>query len=117
MFRNLLFRVTVSGESCWPELVPSKTYFASCLRRPRVGDYVVFQNPHLQKSAPARDMPPHFPLVDDRLLMGNNKTDFYIKKVLREKNGMLHLGGTVSWSSTRTIPQSSVIGTLLYLKK
>ncbi|MBI3442722.1 MAG: hypothetical protein HY007_03060 [Candidatus Sungbacteria bacterium] len=41
----MLFRVRVSGESCWPALVPGKTYWASTFRKIRKGDFVVFRNP------------------------------------------------------------------------
>ena len=115
MLKNIIFRITVSGESCWPELVPGKTYFASRLRRAHVGDYVVFKNPHRQKHA--SDTPPPFPLADDRLLMGNTETDFYIKKVLHENGGMLHVGGTVSWSSNYSIKQSGITGTVVSFRR
>jgi hypothetical protein len=43
-FKNLLFRVTVSGESCWPSLVPGKTYLATSLLRASPGRFVVVEN-------------------------------------------------------------------------
>ena len=42
--KQVLFRVQVTGESCWPELVPSKSYLATNLLRPKIGDYIVFTN-------------------------------------------------------------------------
>lgn len=45
-FKNILFIVRVTGESCWPELVPSKRYLATNLIKPRIGDYVVFKTKH-----------------------------------------------------------------------
>jgi len=41
----MLFLVKVEGESAWPELIPEKYYFATSLLKPRVGDFIVFQNP------------------------------------------------------------------------
>ena len=43
--KRMLFRVRVSGESCWPALVPNRSYWASALGRIQVGDFVVFENP------------------------------------------------------------------------
>ncbi len=40
---NLLFRVKVSGESCWPHLIPGKKYFATSVARKRAGDFIVFR--------------------------------------------------------------------------
>ena len=42
---GLLFRVRISGESCWPVLVPGRSYWASALMPVRTGDFVVFRNP------------------------------------------------------------------------
>lgn len=42
----MLFRVTVTGESMWPILVPGQTYWASSLLPIRVGSIVVAKMPH-----------------------------------------------------------------------
>ena len=41
---TLLFRVAVSGESCWPVLVPGGSYWASALLPVRTGDFMIFYN-------------------------------------------------------------------------
>ena len=43
--KYLLFRVRVSGESCWPVLVSGRAYWASAWIPVRAGDFVVFSNP------------------------------------------------------------------------
>ena len=45
-FSRLLFLVDIKGESGWPFLVPGKQYLASNVVSPKVGDFVVFRNPH-----------------------------------------------------------------------
>ncbi|MBI2625360.1 MAG: S24/S26 family peptidase [Candidatus Nealsonbacteria bacterium] len=42
--KHSLFRVKIEGESCWPKLIPGKTYLGTCIFKPRVGDFVVFKN-------------------------------------------------------------------------
>jgi hypothetical protein len=43
--QKVLFRVRITGESCWPNLVPNKRYWASCLPRVQKGDFILFANP------------------------------------------------------------------------
>ena len=43
--KRILFRVRVSGESCWPALVPGRMYWASALGRIQIGSFVVFRSP------------------------------------------------------------------------
>jgi phage repressor protein C with HTH and peptisase S24 domain len=40
-----VFRVRVSGESMWPELVSGRVYFATSFGRIQRGDRVVFRDP------------------------------------------------------------------------
>jgi hypothetical protein len=89
MFGKLLFKVQVSGESCFPELISGKTYSASSMRRPKVGRYVAFKPQ--EKSA-----------------------NCVVKKITRIAPDALCVGGTVSWSSTYIIPCSAVVGTLFF---
>lgn len=42
--KNFLFRVRVTGESCWPMLMPGKSYWASALLLVHSGDFIVFKN-------------------------------------------------------------------------
>lgn len=88
-FKYILFTVTVEGESLWPELIPGKTYFATNIRQPRIGDYAVFQNP-------------------------GNKKEFFVKKIHKITNGRSVLNGTVSWSSSFVFPPNRIIGTVIY---
>lgn len=91
MLGRFLFRVKVSGESCWPDLVPGKSYPASRLRAPGVGDYVVFPDPIHEAST----------------------SGWWVKKIKRIDGNILHVGGTVSWSSSCTVPRIRVLGTIL----
>jgi len=92
MFGRLLFRVKVSGESCWPDLVSGKTYFASRLRKPCVGDYVVF------------------PFAS---IFGSPTSEYAVKKIKRIEDDTLHVAGTVSWATSHVVRRSAVLGTLL----
>lgn len=88
LLRNLLFKVKIFGESCWPELVPGKIYLATSLKKPRIGNYVVFKNPKPEEP------------------------EYIIKKVKAAEGDKLTLGGVVSWSSAYIILRSAVIGTI-----
>lgn len=44
--KKILFRVRVSGESCWPSLVQGKLYWASGWGSIGAGDFLVFGNPN-----------------------------------------------------------------------
>lgn len=69
---RILFRVRVSGESCWPVLVPGRSYWASAWIPVRVGDFVVFSNP----ADPAQ---------------------VFIKKILGVRENGYEAGSLVSW--------------------
>lgn len=71
-FDRMLFRVRVTGESCWPVLVPGKSYWASALAQVRTGDFIVFRK-------------------SDQLL---------IKKILEARADGYRVGSTVSWGSS-----------------
>ncbi len=86
--RPILFRVEVSGESLWPELVPGRTYWATGLLKPGVGNYAVFRNP-------------------------DEAGKFIVKKVKHIENGTYDLVGTVSWSSSYQVPKSEILGRIL----
>ena len=73
--KRLLFLVKVEGESGWPELVPEKTYFATSLLKPRVGDFIVFKNP----KKPAQIL---------------------VKKVKARVANRYEVAGDVSWSTS-----------------
>ncbi|MBS3158592.1 hypothetical protein J4206_04865 [Candidatus Woesearchaeota archaeon] len=93
-FKRIIFTVKVYGESCWPELVPSKRYLATNLFKPKIGDYIVF------------------------------KTRFdetFVKKVHdinKGKDESYFVTGTVSWGDSSRefglVDKNSVIGKLLY---
>lgn len=83
----ILFRVRVRGESMWPHLVSGKTYFASGILKPRIGDYVVF----------------HSSLYEDPI----------VKRVDALDGDILRVNGSVSWSSSFTPHISDVIGVLI----
>lgn len=73
--KHLLFRVRVSGESCWPVLVPGKSYWASALAPVREGDFIVFRNPA-------------------------DRDRVFIKKILEVRGGGYRVGSSVSWGSS-----------------
>ena len=83
-----LFRVRISGESLWPDLVPGRTYWATSLGAPKTGDYAVFKGP---AGAP----------------------EFVVKKVEGIENGVYDLRGTVSRSASYKVPKSHILGRLL----
>lgn len=71
--RRILFRVKVEGESCWPELIPGNSYFATKLFKPREGQFLVFKNP-------------------------KNQAEIFVKKIISIKKGSYFVSGTVSWT-------------------
>ena len=89
---RLLFTVKVEGESCWPDLVPGKRYFATSLLRPRVGDFIVFKRPSDLRS-------------------------FLVKKVKEVRGDSYYVEGTVSWGTTSEtlglISHNSVLGRIV----
>ena len=90
--KRILFSVTIEGESAWPVLVPSKRYFATCILKPKVGDFVVFKNP-------------------------KNEEEIFVKKVRTIERGGYFVEGTVSWSSSSKefgcIPRNLVLGKII----
>ena len=83
---NIVFRVSVSGESCWPELMSGQSYWASSLLRPRVGKFVVFKR----------------------------EKQHIVKKIQRIEGDTLYVGGTVSWSSSFVLSRGAVLGRVLF---
>lgn len=95
-FKRLLFLVKVEGESGWPELIPGKTYYATCLKKPVIGSFVVFRNPQ-------------------------NPMQILVKKVFAIKNGGYEVGSLVSWGSSSKelglIPQELILGSIIRIFK
>ncbi len=85
---SILFRIKVTGESLWPELVPGKTYWASRFKQPKPGRLVVCLNP---------DTP----------------ANFLIKKVQSIIGRQVYLTGTVSWSTNYHVDEDAILGTVL----
>ncbi|MCH8741524.1 hypothetical protein IH779_01350 [Patescibacteria group bacterium] len=71
----LIFSVKVEGESCWPHLVPGRNYFATNLLKPKIGDFIVFQNP-------------------------KDQIEIFVKRVKEIKNNSYFVEGTVSWAES-----------------
>ena len=69
------FSVHIEGESAWPELISGKNYFATSFFKPKVGDFIVFQNPKNQK-------------------------EIFVKRVAEIKNNYYYVEGTVSWATS-----------------
>jgi len=88
---SIVFVVRVEGESCWPCLVHGKEYWATCLLRPKRGDFVVFRNP-------------------------KDRKEIFVKKVTAVEGGHLKVASTVSWGSPSielgVVPQELVMGTI-----
>lgn len=89
---NLLFKVKVSGESCWPDLVPNRKYFATSLLPVRVGDFIVFRSP----TEPSKK---------------------FVKKVREIQSDGYSVSGTVSWASGSDdfgpIPREAILGKII----
>ena len=85
---NEHFLVEVSGESCWPELIPGKKYLATKSRRPKVGDFAVFKK---------ADAP----------------NEYLVKKISMIKKDEITLSGTVSWSAVYSIKTEDMVGKIL----
>jgi phage repressor protein C with HTH and peptisase S24 domain len=73
--KNLVFLVKVEGESGWPELIPGKLYLATNLIKPRVDDFIVFQNP-------------------------DNQKEFFIKKIKEIKDNSYFVEGILPWAKS-----------------
>lgn len=69
---RILFRVRVSGESCWPSLAPGRLYLASALIPAQKGDFIVFKSP-------------------------TNSGQILVKKILGMREQNYEVGSTVSW--------------------
>ena len=89
---SILFRVQVEGESCWPELITGKSYWASCLPKPQTGDFVVFRNPL-------------------------NYGQIFVKKVVATEGGKYCVAGTVSWGASSAdfgwVDEKLILGRIL----
>lgn len=90
--RGILFRVRVSGESCWPVLVPGKAYWASALARIQKGDFIVFTNPA-------------------------DREQILVKKILSIQKRAYEVGSTVSWGLSGKdfglVDKKSVLGKII----
>ena len=90
---RLLFSVKIEGESAWPELIPGKRYLATNLLKPKIGDFIVFQNP-------------------------KNRKEMFVKKVSEVKNDSYFVEGTVSWATGSEdfgpVNKSLVLGKILF---
>lgn len=90
--KNVLFRVRVSGESCWPALVPGRAYWASVMMPVRTGDFIVFRN-------------------RNRLL---------VKKTFEVRKDGYEVGSTVSWGLSGgdfgTVRREDVLGKVIRWK-
>ena len=91
---RLLFSVKIEGESCWPYLIPNKEYFATNLFKPKIGDFIVFQNP-------------------------KNEKETFVKRVKEIDNNSYFVAGTVSWAESSKnfgkINKNSVLGKILLI--
>lgn len=87
------FVVRVTGESAWPYLVSGRTYFATSLRSPQIGDFIVFPNPR-------------------------NEEEIFIKRVRRITLTGCDVESSVSWGSSSRdfgeIPHETVLGTIVW---
>ena len=96
-FKRILFFVQVTGESCWPDLIPSKKYLATSLLRPKIGDYIIFRTKY------------------DEIFVKKVK---YIKKKENMKgDDSYFVSGNVSWAqdsnSFGLIKKENILGKLI----
>lgn len=95
-FKKIIFVVRVSGESCWPILVPGKLYFATGILRARIGDFVVFRNP-------------------------KNVDEVFIKRVVEARENQYAAESLVSWGSSSKdfglVDNASVLGKIVLWNK
>lgn len=86
------FIMKIEGESGWPKLISGKFYFASCLFKPKLGDFIVFKNP-------------------------KNIKQIFVKKVSDFQKGQYIVEGLVSWSSSSRdfgpVSKELILGKLL----
>lgn len=92
----LVFSVKVEGESCWPQLIPGKEYLATNLLKPKVSDFIVFQNP-------------------------KNQREIFVKRVAEIKNNSYCVEGTVSWAESSKnfgeVNKNLVLGKIIFLNQ
>ena len=81
------FEIVVTGESMWPVLVPGKHYVARRDVEPAVGDIAVATHPY-------------------------DPTQTIVKRVSAIADGNYTLTGTVSWSSSFSVPRSAIMGVI-----
>ncbi|MCP6719338.1 MAG: S26 family signal peptidase [Patescibacteria group bacterium] len=90
--KRLIFSVEVEGESAWPELIPEKTYLATGIKKPKVGDFIVFLNPE------------------------NNK-EILVKKIKSIEDNYYFVSGNVSWANSSKdfglVPKELVLGKII----
>lgn len=67
--------VKIEGESAWPDLIPGRSYLATNLSRPRIGDFVIFKNP-------------------------KNKNEIFVKQVKEIKGNDYCLEGRLPWAES-----------------
>jgi len=76
----------------WPDLVPGRSYWASSLRRPRAGNFIVFRNP-------------------------KNERETFVKKVIAIPGDGYEVSGTVPWGTSSgnigLVPPTLVLGHLI----
>ncbi len=92
-FKRLLFLVRVEGESLLPELLPGRYYLTTSLKKPKVGSYIVFPNPH-------------------------NERQIFIKKIKSVKPEGYYVSGSVFWGTSSEdfglISRKRVLGTVTF---
>lgn len=85
--------VKVEGESMLPKLIPGRYYLATNLKKPKIGSFIVFQNP----------------LQEDQI---------FVKEVQSIKDNHFFVKGTVSWATSSkeigVISPRLVMGVLLW---
>ena len=95
-FKNVLFLVKIEGESGWPILIPGKTYYATNILRPRIGDFAVFRNP-------------------------KNQNEIFVKKVTAIRKNGHRVKSAVSWGTSSNdfgvVLSQSILGVVLHGRK
>jgi len=70
-----MFLVKIEGESAWPDLISGKSYLATNLLRPKIGDFIVFKRPR-------------------------NQYEIIVKRVKEIRRGGYFLEGTLPWAES-----------------
>lgn len=116
------FTVLVTGESMWPVLVPGRRYTARRGAEPRVGDIVVAQHPTDSSTTivkrvtaiQASSEQPHFAVLRrGRQAVSSKGTAVSDRSPFTAHRSLFTLTGTVSWSSTFTVPRSAILGVVV----